>query len=102
MTHWTSPNFYGYFPSACSYPSVVGELLSAGIGGIGLSWLSSPVMTELEAVTMDWLCKMLGLPEEFLNCNQGPGGGVIQVSIVFMIFYDLCGKNFQKVGSSGI
>ncbi|CAD6227582.1 GSCOCG00001263001-RA-CDS [Cotesia congregata] len=80
MTHWTSPNFYGYCPSACSYPSIVGEFLSAGIGGIGLSWLTSPVMTELEAVTMDWLCKMLGLPEEFLNSNQGPGGGVVQGS----------------------
>ncbi|XP_008553532.1 3,4-dihydroxyphenylacetaldehyde synthase-like [Microplitis demolitor] len=78
--HWKSPNFHAYFPSPNSYPSVVGELLSAGIGGIGFSWLSSPVMTELEVVTMNWLGKMLGLPEEFLNCSQGPGGGVIQGS----------------------
>lgn len=28
---------------------------------------------------MDWLGKLLGLPEEFLNCSEGPGGGVIQV-----------------------
>lgn len=27
---------------------------------------------------MDWLAKMLGLPEEFLNESEGPGGGVIQ------------------------
>lgn len=27
---------------------------------------------------MDWLGKFLGLPEAFLNCTEGPGGGVIQ------------------------
>lgn len=28
---------------------------------------------------MDWLAKILGLPEEFYNCSEGPGGGLIQV-----------------------
>jgi hypothetical protein len=28
---------------------------------------------------MDWLAKLLGLPEEFLNSNSGSGGGVLQV-----------------------
>lgn len=27
---------------------------------------------------MDWLGKFLALPESFLNCSEGPGGGVIQ------------------------
>lgn len=30
---------------------------------------------------MDWLAKALGLPQEFLNESEGPGGGVIQVAI---------------------
>lgn len=29
---------------------------------------------------MNWLGKLLGLPEEFLNCSEGPGGGIIQGS----------------------
>lgn len=29
---------------------------------------------------MDWLGKFLDLPAEFLNCSDGPGGGVIQGS----------------------
>lgn len=29
---------------------------------------------------MDWLGKFLDLPSEFLNCSEGPGGGVIQGS----------------------
>lgn len=44
--------------------------------------IASPAYTELEVVMMNWLGKLLGLPEEFLNCSEGPGGGVIQVSIV--------------------
>lgn len=79
MTHWNSPQFHAYYPTANSYPAIIGELLSAGIGGVGFSWISSPACTELEVVTMNWLGKMLGLPKEFLNCSDGPGGGVIQV-----------------------
>lgn len=41
--------------------------------------IASPAMTELEVVMMNWLGRMLELPEEFLNCSEGPGGGVIQV-----------------------
>lgn len=42
--------------------------------------MASPACTELEVVMMNWLGKLLNLPEEFLNCSDGPGGGVIQVS----------------------
>ncbi|XP_063983846.1 aromatic-L-amino-acid decarboxylase-like [Diachasmimorpha longicaudata] len=80
VTHWNSPRFHAYYPTANSYPAVVGELMSAGITTLGFSWISSPACTELEVVTMNWLGKMMGLPKEFLNCSEGPGGGVLQGS----------------------
>lgn len=40
---------------------------------------ASPACTELETVMMDWLGKMLKLPEAFLAGQVGEGGGVIQV-----------------------
>lgn len=40
---------------------------------------ASPACTELETVMMDWLGKMLELPEAFLAGRAGEGGGVIQV-----------------------
>ncbi|XP_046608435.1 aromatic-L-amino-acid decarboxylase-like [Neodiprion virginianus] len=89
MTHWNSPQFHGYFPSAVSYPSIVAEMLSAGIGCLGFSWMTSPVCTELEVTMMNWLGKMLGLPEQFLNCTKGPGGGVIQSSASVATFVGL-------------
>lgn len=32
LTHWQSPNFHAYYPSQTSFPSIVGEMLSAGLG----------------------------------------------------------------------
>ncbi|XP_025833652.1 alpha-methyldopa hypersensitive protein-like [Agrilus planipennis] len=80
ITHWNSPHFHAYYPTACSFPSIVGEILSAGLSSIGFSWISSPACTELEVVMMNWLGNLLGLPETFLNSSSGPGGGTIQGS----------------------
>lgn len=44
--------------------------------------ICSPACTELEVIVMDWLGKFLNLPEAFLNCSEGPGGGVIQGELV--------------------
>lgn len=78
ITHWHSPRFHAYFPTANSYPGIVADILSGGIACIGFSWIASPACTELEVVMMDWLGKMIGLPKEFLACSGGKGGGVIQ------------------------
>jgi aromatic-L-amino-acid decarboxylase len=76
ITHWQSPNFFGYFPSNNSAPSILGELLSAGLGVNGMLWSTSPACTELETHVMDWLVDMLALPAEFKS--TATGGGVIQ------------------------
>ncbi|MCO5181292.1 MAG: pyridoxal-dependent decarboxylase [Candidatus Promineofilum sp.] len=76
ITHWQSPNFFAYFPANASFPSILGELLSAGLGVQGMIWQTSPAATELETLVLDWLVAMLGLPPQFLS--TGSGGGVIQ------------------------
>lgn len=78
LTHWQSPNFFGYFPANSSGPSVLGELLSAGLGVQGMLWSTSPAATELETHVLDWLVDLLGLPERF--SSAGAGGGVLQDS----------------------
>uniref|UniRef100_A0A8B9YGQ0 Aromatic-L-amino-acid decarboxylase n=1 Tax=Bos mutus grunniens TaxID=30521 RepID=A0A8B9YGQ0_BOSMU len=79
VTHWHSPYFFAYFPTASSYPAMLADMLCGAIGCIGFSWAASPACTELETVMMDWLGKMLQLPEAFLAGEAGEGGGVIQV-----------------------
>src|SRR6266850_7796741 len=76
ITHWQSPNFFGFFPANNSGPSILGELLCAGLGVQGMLWTTSPACTELETHTLDWLVDMLGLPAKFKS--SGRGGGVIQ------------------------
>uniref|UniRef100_A0A0A9WT64 Aromatic-L-amino-acid decarboxylase n=1 Tax=Lygus hesperus TaxID=30085 RepID=A0A0A9WT64_LYGHE len=78
VTHWHSPRFHAYFPTANSYPAIVADMLSDAIACIGFTWIASPACTELEVVMLDWLGKLLDLPKEFLACTGGKGGGVIQ------------------------
>jgi len=78
LTHWQHPGFFGYFPANASGPSILGELVSAGLGVQGMLWATSPACTELETHVLDWLCELLGLPARF--ASAGSGGGVIQDS----------------------
>jgi aromatic-L-amino-acid decarboxylase len=76
ITHWQSPSFFAFFPANTSGPSILGELLSAGLGVQGMLWATSPACTELETHVLDWVVEMMALPEAFLS--KGAGGGVIQ------------------------
>lgn len=76
ITHWQSPSFFGYFQANSSGPSILGELISAGLGIQGMLWSTSPAATELETLVCDWLVELLGLPHRFLS--TGAGGAVIQ------------------------
>ena len=55
VTHWQHPRFHAYFPSGNSFPSILGDMLSDGLGCIGFSWAASPACTELETIVLDWL-----------------------------------------------
>src|SRR5688572_4979588 len=77
-THWQHPGFFGYFPANTSGPSFLGDLVSAGLGVQGMSWVTSPAATELEQHVLDWFADLLGLPATYRS--TGPGGGVVQDS----------------------
>lgn len=76
ITHWQSPNFFAFFPSNTSYPSILGDLISSGLGVQGMIWATSPAATELETRVLDWLAEMMGMPEKFKSTSTG--GGVLQ------------------------
>ncbi len=79
ITHWQSPGWFAFFQSNNSPPSVLAELVSAGLGVQGMLWATSPACTEIEMRVLDWLVDLLGLPEHWKHA-VGPGGGVIQTS----------------------
>jgi aromatic-L-amino-acid decarboxylase len=99
ITHWQSPNFYAYFPSNTSFPSILGDLISSGLGVQGMIWATSPAATELETRVLDWLAEMTGMPEKFKSTSTG--GGVIQdtastSSLTAMIAARERATNFQS------
>ncbi|XP_078284101.1 aromatic-L-amino-acid decarboxylase-like isoform X5 [Rhinoraja longicauda] len=98
VTHWQSPHFHAYFPSALSFPSLLGDMLSGGIGCIGFSWAASPAHTELEMMMLDWLGKMLKLPEEFIFGTGGTGGGVIQLCATLGTTASCAFDNIMELG----
>ncbi len=63
ITHWNHPAFFAYFANSASYPGILGELLTAGLNANGMLWVTSPAVTELEAVALDWLRQLMGLGE---------------------------------------
>ena len=75
ITHWNHPGFFAYFPSNSNLSSVLGDLVCAGLGAQGMSWLTSPAATELEGVVMDWLRQMLGLSNAFTGVIQDTASG---------------------------
>lgn len=65
LTHWNHPGFMAYFASSTAGPSVLAELVIAGLGVNAMLWRTSPAATELEMVTIDWLRQAVGLPEAY-------------------------------------
>ena len=62
LTHWQHPNFYAFFPSNTSFPSIAAEILTAGLAQQCMIWESSPAAAELEQRCMEWCRELLGLP----------------------------------------
>ncbi len=67
-----------FYPSNATYPSMLGELYSAAFTAPAFNWLCSPAVTELETIVLDWVARILHLPDCFLS--EGEGGGVIHGS----------------------
>jgi aromatic-L-amino-acid decarboxylase len=79
LTHWQHPSFFAFFPANVTYPSILAELLTAGLGVQGMSWATSPACTEVETLMLDWMATLLALPDDFRSTSER-GGGVIQGS----------------------
>ncbi|MDP6155723.1 MAG: pyridoxal-dependent decarboxylase [Candidatus Thermoplasmatota archaeon] len=62
ITHWQHPSWFAYFPANNSPPSILAELLTAGLGAQCMVWKTSPAAAELEELVLEWLRDMLGLP----------------------------------------
>jgi aromatic-L-amino-acid decarboxylase len=65
ITHWNHPGFFAYFAISGSAPGILGELLCAALNVNAMLWRTSPAATELEERVLDWLRRLLALPDAF-------------------------------------
>ncbi len=82
MTHWQHPQFFAYFPTGASGPSVLAEMLSSTLGAQCMIWLTSPAAEELEERMMEWLRDMLGLHSSFTGVIQDSSSSATLVSLL--------------------
>ncbi len=82
ITHWQSPKFHAYFPANSSYPSVLGEMLTAALGVQGMIWDTSPAAAELEERVLQWLQKLCGLPDAWHGVIQDTASTATLVSVL--------------------
>lgn len=73
--HWQHPAFFGFFPANASLSSLLGDLLSGGLGGQGMLWSTAPAGTEVEQALLDEFGAALGLDPAY--SFAGGGGGTI-------------------------
>uniref|UniRef100_A0ACD5Z536 Uncharacterized protein n=1 Tax=Avena sativa TaxID=4498 RepID=A0ACD5Z536_AVESA len=103
LTHWQSPNFFAYYPMNASTAGFAGEMLSTGLNVVPFVWAASPAATELEGVVVDWMCKLVGLPDRFLF--SGGGGGVLHGSTCEAVVCTLVAardRALSRLGHEGI
>src|SRR6267142_4942922 len=93
LSNWQDPRFFGYFPANALLASVLGDYLSTGLGVLGLSWQSSPALTELEEVVTGWMRQMMGLSAEWSGVIQDTASTSTLVAL-------LCAR--EKVSNYGL
>jgi len=82
MTHWQHPSWFAYFSANNSPPSILAEMLTAGMGAQCMVWETSPSAAELEEQVMEWLRRMLGLPEGMEGVIQDTASTASLVSLL--------------------
>jgi aromatic-L-amino-acid decarboxylase len=82
LSHWQHPRFLGYFPANAMPSGMLGDMVSTGLGVLGLSWQSSPALTEIEEVVTDWVRRMTGLSEAWSGVIQDTASTSTLVALI--------------------
>jgi aromatic-L-amino-acid decarboxylase len=82
LSLWQHPRFFAYFPSNALPAGILGDLASTGLGALGLSWQSSPAITEIEDTVLGWVRQMTGLSEAWHGVIQDTASTSTLVALI--------------------
>lgn len=99
ITHWNHPAFLAYFAITGSQAGILGELLSAALNVNGMLWKTSPAVTELERLVLDWLRDALGLPQGLFGIINDTAS--INSFLALAAARERTGLNIRGLGMTG-
>ena len=59
-----SPNYYGYITGGGNQVSILAETLKSALNQNNLKWHSAPANSEIEKITIKWICEFIGYPSD--------------------------------------
>jgi aromatic-L-amino-acid decarboxylase len=97
---WSSPKYFGYFPSTTTFTSFMAEMFATAFHSPAFLYAMSPSHTEIENIVVDWSAAVLGLPADFRLKNSG--GGMIHISASDNIHLTIHAAKHRKMNELGI
>jgi aromatic-L-amino-acid/L-tryptophan decarboxylase len=82
LTQVQHPSHFGWFPSNASLASVIGDIATAGIGSLGITWQSAPALTDVEEACCDWMRQLCGLSDEWLGTIHDTASTAVLVAML--------------------
>lgn len=82
ITEMQHPMNFGWFPSNASLASILGDFASSGLSSLGISWESSPSLTEVEEVVVDWMRQLTGLSDRWSGVIQDTASSACLVAML--------------------
>jgi aromatic-L-amino-acid decarboxylase len=96
LTHAQHPRNFAWFPSNASLSSVLGDIVAAGIGALGITWQSAPALTELEQVVCEWARQLCGLSAKWKGTIYD--GASIASLVALLVARESATGNSQRAG----
>ena len=99
IVHWGHPAFLGYFGSTSNGPALLGEMAAAALNVSAMTWKTSPAATELETVVLEWIRRMMGLPDELTGVVYDTAS--VAVVHALAAARELAAKDIRRRGLAG-
>ena len=89
------PRFFAFIPSAPSFISILGDILTAGTNVFAGTWFESSGPSQVEILVVDWFKQMLGLPSETSGLMVS-GGSVANLTALAVARHAMLKDNVEK------
>jgi glutamate/tyrosine decarboxylase-like PLP-dependent enzyme len=89
------PRFFAFIPSAPSFISTLGDMLTAGTNVFAGTWFESSGPSQVEILVVDWFKQMLGLPAEAAGLLVS-GGSVANLTALAVARRAMLNDNLEK------